>query len=86
MIVDAENVLEQYLKDNPAAREEWEKDFKLKNDPRVTKIGAFLRKTKLDETAQLFNILNGSMSFIGPRPELLRYTDQYDELEKIYEK
>ncbi len=52
------------------------------NDSRITRVGAFLRKTKLDETAQLFNILNGSMSFIGPRPELLRYTDQYDELEK----
>ncbi|MBR5223575.1 MAG: sugar transferase [Clostridia bacterium] len=52
------------------------------NDSRITKVGAFLRKTKLDETAQLFNILNGSMSFIGPRPELLKYTDQYDELEK----
>ncbi len=52
------------------------------NDSRITKVGAILRKTKLDETAQLFNILNGSMSFIGPRPELLRYTDQYDKLEK----
>jgi lipopolysaccharide/colanic/teichoic acid biosynthesis glycosyltransferase len=52
------------------------------NDSRITKVGAFLRKTKLDETAQLLNILNGTMSFIGPRPELLRYTDQYDETEK----
>lgn len=52
------------------------------NDTRITKVGAFLRKTKLDETAQLFNILKGSMSFIGPRPELLRYTEKYEGLDK----
>lgn len=53
------------------------------NDPRITKVGNFLRKTKLDEIPQLFNIINGSMSFIGPRPELLRYTDQYEGEEKL---
>ncbi len=52
------------------------------NDSRITKVGAFLRKTKLDEITQLFNIIGGSMSFIGPRPELTQYTDNYDELEK----
>ncbi len=52
------------------------------NDPRITKVGAFLRKTKLDEIAQLLNIIDGSMSFIGPRPELTRYTEQYDDLQK----
>ena len=52
------------------------------NDSRITKVGAFLRKTKLDETAQLFNVLNGTMAFIGPRPELLRYTNDYNQLEK----
>lgn len=52
------------------------------NDKRITKVGAFLRKTKLDEITQLFNIIGGTMSFIGPRPELLRYTDEYNELEK----
>ena len=52
------------------------------NDSRITKVGAFLRKTKLDETPQLLNIINGSMSFIGPRPELLRYTDSYEGLNK----
>lgn len=53
------------------------------DDPRITKIGNILRKTKLDETPQLFNILSGSMSFIGPRPELLKYTQRYtdDELD-----
>lgn len=53
------------------------------NDPRITKVGNFLRKTKMDEIPQLFNIIEGTMSFIGPRPELLRYTDQYDGEEKL---
>ncbi len=52
------------------------------HDPRITKVGAVLRKTKLDETANLINILLGTMSFIGPRPELLRYTDKYEGAEK----
>ena len=53
------------------------------HDKRITKVGNFLRKTKLDETANLLNILIGTMSFIGPRPELLRYTEQYTEEEKV---
>ncbi len=52
------------------------------NDSRITKVGAILRKTKLDEITQLLNILGGTMSFVGPRPELVKYTSQYDELEK----
>ena len=52
------------------------------HDPRITKVGALLRKTKLDESANLLNVINGTMSFIGPRPELLRYTDRYEGLEK----
>lgn len=52
------------------------------NDSRITKVGAFLRKTKLDEIPQLFNIINGTMSFIGPRPELLKYTEAYVGQEK----
>lgn len=52
------------------------------HDPRITKVGAFLRKTKLDESANLLNIIGGTMSIIGPRPELLRYTDQYEGAEK----
>lgn len=52
------------------------------HDPRITKVGSFLRKTKLDETANLINILIGTMSFIGPRPELLQYTEKYEGDEK----
>lgn len=53
------------------------------NDPRITKVGNFLRKTKLDKIPQLSNIIGGSKSFIGPRPELLRYTDRYEGEEKL---
>ena len=53
------------------------------NDPRITKVGSFLRKVKADEIVQLFNVLTGTMSFVGPRPELLQYTDQYNEEERV---
>lgn len=53
------------------------------NDKRITRVGAFLRKTKLDEFANLFSILNGNMSFVGPRPELVQYTNQYKGTEKL---
>ena len=78
MYSDAQERLQKLLESDPAIREEWEKNYKLKNDPRVTKIGKFIRESSLDELPQIFNVLKGEMSLVGPRPVV------EEELKKYY--
>ena len=84
MVPDADQVLQRNLDENPELKAEWEVNFKLKDDPRVTKIGKFLRKSSFDELPQLWNVIRGEMSLVGPRPIVEKEATRYDNGYRMY--
>ncbi|NLX88781.1 MAG: undecaprenyl-phosphate galactose phosphotransferase WbaP, partial [Syntrophomonadaceae bacterium] len=84
MVMNAQELLPQLLEDNPELQEEWNRDFKLKHDPRVTRIGRILRQTSLDEIPQLINVLKGEMSLVGPRPIIAEEMERFGDAARDY--
>jgi Undecaprenyl-phosphate galactose phosphotransferase WbaP len=84
MVVDADAVLEHYLEQHPDLRSEWSTTHKLKDDPRVTRVGRLLRRSSLDELPQLWNVLRGDMSMVGPRPIVEEEIPKYGPVFSLY--
>ena len=84
MVKNADQVLEDYLSKDPEMRAEWDALQKIKNDPRITRVGGLLRATSLDELPQLINVLKGDMSLVGPRPMMVDQAEMYGEM-RAYE-
>lgn len=84
MVKDADTVLEQYLSAHPDLRAEWMETHKLKNDPRVTRVGRLLRRSSLDELPQLISVLRGEMSMVGPRPIVADEVPKYGSMFDLY--
>tara|TARA_R110002110_G_scaffold48601_4_gene144741 strand:+ start:543 stop:1316 length:774 start_codon:yes stop_codon:yes gene_type:complete len=84
MVTDADVKLEEHLSQDPAARDEWNRLQKLKDDPRITPIGKFLRSTSIDELPQIYNVLTGEMSLVGPRPMMPEQLTMYGPAEAYF--
>jgi Undecaprenyl-phosphate galactose phosphotransferase WbaP len=84
MVQNADQVLDEYLRGHPELRPEWDVTRKLKYDPRITRVGRFLRHASVDELPQLWNILKGEMTLVGPRPILPDEIDEYGEKYNLY--